>query len=58
MADVVEEPAKGHNLVDTITDPKLAWVGPEPQGIASVITPTAGGTHTEIEDVEPGQPEN
>ncbi|MCH91024.1 hypothetical protein A2U01_0011948 [Trifolium medium] len=25
------------------TDPKLDWVGPEPRGIASVITLTAGG---------------
>ncbi|MCI66635.1 hypothetical protein A2U01_0087893, partial [Trifolium medium] len=35
MADVVEEPAEDHRLVDTITDPMLAWVGPEPLGIAS-----------------------
>ncbi|MCI87616.1 hypothetical protein A2U01_0108900, partial [Trifolium medium] len=45
-------------LVDTITDPKLAWVGPEPRVIASVITPTAVGTHTEIEDLVKGQVKN
>ncbi|CAJ2661442.1 unnamed protein product [Trifolium pratense] len=27
-----------HKLVDTITDPELAWVAPEPRGIASTIT--------------------
>ncbi|PNX67252.1 hypothetical protein L195_g063431, partial [Trifolium pratense] len=30
--------ASKHKLVDTITDPELAWVAPEPRGIASTIT--------------------
>ncbi|MCI98086.1 hypothetical protein A2U01_0119389, partial [Trifolium medium] len=34
------ESSESHRLVDTITDPELDWVGPEPRGIASVITPT------------------
>ncbi|MCI68681.1 hypothetical protein A2U01_0089942, partial [Trifolium medium] len=46
MAEIVEEPAENHRLVDTITDPKLDWVGPEPRGIASVITATPGSEHT------------
>ncbi|MCI75176.1 hypothetical protein A2U01_0096444, partial [Trifolium medium] len=39
-------------------DPKLDWVGPEPRGIASVITPTALGVHTIVEDREEGQERN
>ncbi|MCI02597.1 hypothetical protein A2U01_0023630 [Trifolium medium] len=31
-------------------DPQLSWVGPEPRGIASTITPTAGGTYTLVEE--------
>ncbi|MCI56918.1 hypothetical protein A2U01_0078169, partial [Trifolium medium] len=57
-ADIVEEPVEDHRLVDTITDPQLAWVGPEPRGIASVITSTAGGTYTIVEDVGEGQEQN
>ncbi|MCH83851.1 hypothetical protein A2U01_0004677, partial [Trifolium medium] len=44
------EPAEDHCLVDTITDPELAWVGPEPRGIASVITPTTLGVYTIVEE--------
>ncbi|MCI13946.1 hypothetical protein A2U01_0035069 [Trifolium medium] len=44
------EPAENHRLVDTITEPELAWVGPEPRRIASVITPTALGVYTIIEE--------
>ncbi|MCI55850.1 hypothetical protein A2U01_0077101, partial [Trifolium medium] len=44
------EASEKYKLLDTITDPDLDWVGPEPRGIASVITPTAGGTHTTIEE--------
>ncbi|MCI30842.1 hypothetical protein A2U01_0052053, partial [Trifolium medium] len=50
MAELVAEPVENHRLVDTITDPELDWVGAEPRGIASVITPTAGGLHTIVED--------
>ncbi|MCI46628.1 hypothetical protein A2U01_0067869, partial [Trifolium medium] len=39
-----------HRLVDTITDPELDWVGPEPRVIASVITPTALGMYTIVEE--------
>ncbi|MCI41578.1 hypothetical protein A2U01_0062811, partial [Trifolium medium] len=55
MAKLAAELAENHRLVDTITYLELAWVGPEPQGIASVITPTAGGVHTIVEDRN-GQP--
>ncbi|MCI49189.1 hypothetical protein A2U01_0070432, partial [Trifolium medium] len=58
MADIVEELVEDHRLVDTITDPRLAWVRPEPRGIASVITPTASGTYTIVEDVGEGQEHN
>ncbi|MCI64830.1 hypothetical protein A2U01_0086088, partial [Trifolium medium] len=42
--------SESHRLVDTITDPELDWVGSEPRGIASVITPTALGVYTIVED--------
>ncbi|MCI49960.1 hypothetical protein A2U01_0071204, partial [Trifolium medium] len=42
MAESSESP----RLVDTITEPELDWVGPEPRGITSVITPTALGVYT------------
>ncbi|MCI95426.1 hypothetical protein A2U01_0116724, partial [Trifolium medium] len=35
MAEPAEELVENHRLVDTIEDPKLDWVGPEPRGIAS-----------------------
>ncbi|CAJ2655512.1 unnamed protein product [Trifolium pratense] len=42
MSDTEEatgsQAASKHKLVDTITDPELAWVAPEPRGIASTIT--------------------
>ncbi|CAJ2643938.1 unnamed protein product [Trifolium pratense] len=42
MSDVEEvtgsQVTSKHKLVDTITDPELAWVAPEPRGIASTIT--------------------
>ncbi|CAJ2640823.1 unnamed protein product [Trifolium pratense] len=42
MSDVEEvtgsQATSKHKLVDTITDPELAWVAPEPRGIASTIT--------------------
>ncbi|MCI73463.1 hypothetical protein A2U01_0094727, partial [Trifolium medium] len=44
------ESSKNHRLVDRITDPELDWVGPEPRGIASVITLTALGVFTIVED--------
>ncbi|MCI09924.1 hypothetical protein A2U01_0031015, partial [Trifolium medium] len=58
MAEIVGEPAEDHRLVDIITDPRLDWVGPEPRGIASVITPTAGGVYIIVEDTEEGQEQN
>ncbi|MCI42971.1 hypothetical protein A2U01_0064208, partial [Trifolium medium] len=44
------EASEKYKLVDMITDPELDWVGLEPQGIASTITPTAGGTYTHVEE--------
>ncbi|MCI51533.1 hypothetical protein A2U01_0072777, partial [Trifolium medium] len=44
------ESSESHRLVDAITDPELDWVRPEPRGIASVITPTALGVYTIVED--------
>ncbi|MCI62201.1 hypothetical protein A2U01_0083458, partial [Trifolium medium] len=42
--------SESHRLVDAITDPELDWVGIDPRGIASVITPTAFGVYTIVED--------
>ncbi|MCI42786.1 hypothetical protein A2U01_0064023, partial [Trifolium medium] len=50
MAEVTDEITENHRLVDTITDPQLSWVGPEPRGIASTITLTAGGMYTLVEE--------
>ncbi|MCI51717.1 hypothetical protein A2U01_0072961, partial [Trifolium medium] len=58
MAEPAEDLVENHRLVDTITDPRLDWVGPKPRGIASVITPTALGGHTIVEDREEGQEGN
>ncbi|MCH85859.1 hypothetical protein A2U01_0006711 [Trifolium medium] len=58
MAEIVGEPVEDHHLVDIITDPRLDWVGPEPRGIASVITPTAGRVYTIVEDTKEGQQQN
>ncbi|MCH82876.1 hypothetical protein A2U01_0003689 [Trifolium medium] len=58
MAEIVGEPAEDHRMVDIITDPRLDWVGPEPRGIASVITPTTGETCTIVEHREDGQEPN
>ncbi|MCI91860.1 hypothetical protein A2U01_0113155, partial [Trifolium medium] len=44
------ESSESHRLVEAITDPELDWIGPEPRGIASVITPTALGVYTIVED--------
>ncbi|MCI58195.1 hypothetical protein A2U01_0079449, partial [Trifolium medium] len=44
------ESSESHRLMDTITDPELDWVGSEPRGIAFVITPTALGVFTIVED--------
>ncbi|MCI71779.1 hypothetical protein A2U01_0093042, partial [Trifolium medium] len=44
------ESSESHRLVDMITDPELDWVWPEPRGIASMITPTALGVYTIVED--------
>ncbi|CAJ2654490.1 unnamed protein product [Trifolium pratense] len=42
-----------HKLVDTITDPELAWVAPEPRGIASTITAQDPRLFTIVEGVGP-----
>ncbi|MCH82339.1 hypothetical protein A2U01_0003142 [Trifolium medium] len=39
-----------HKLVDTITDPKLAWVGPKPWGIASTLTNEDPKLYTIVDD--------
>ncbi|MCI22158.1 hypothetical protein A2U01_0043334, partial [Trifolium medium] len=44
------EASEKYKLVDTIIEPALDWVGLEPRGIASTITPTAGGTYTLVEE--------
>ncbi|MCI59878.1 hypothetical protein A2U01_0081133, partial [Trifolium medium] len=44
-------------LVDTIDDPELDWVGPEPRGIASVLTRETPNLHTIVEERGNG-PEN
>ncbi|MCI46365.1 hypothetical protein A2U01_0067605, partial [Trifolium medium] len=44
------ESSEKYKLVDTITDPELDWVGQEPRGIASVITPTTSGKFLTVED--------
>ncbi|MCI90354.1 hypothetical protein A2U01_0111646, partial [Trifolium medium] len=44
------ESSESHRLMDTITDPELDWVGNEPRGIASVITLTALGVYTIVEE--------
>ncbi|MCI42558.1 hypothetical protein A2U01_0063795, partial [Trifolium medium] len=46
----MEESSEKYKLVDTITYPELDWVGQEPRGIASVITPTAGEKFLTVED--------
>ncbi|PNX67541.1 hypothetical protein L195_g055684, partial [Trifolium pratense] len=48
--EVVEsQGAEKYGLFDTITDPELDWVGPEPRGIASVLTPDDPKLHTAVE---------
>ncbi|MCI44051.1 hypothetical protein A2U01_0065290, partial [Trifolium medium] len=44
------ESLESHRLVDTITDPELDWVGLEPRGISSEITPTALGVYIIVEE--------
>ncbi|CAJ2644657.1 unnamed protein product [Trifolium pratense] len=39
-----------HKLVDTIADPELAWVAPEPRGIASVLTANDSWLYTIVEN--------
>ncbi|CAJ2635127.1 unnamed protein product [Trifolium pratense] len=39
-----------HKLVDTITDPELAWVAPEPRGIASTIIANDPRFYTIVEN--------
>ncbi|CAJ2677242.1 unnamed protein product [Trifolium pratense] len=54
MSDVEEvtgsQAASKHKLVDTITDPELAWVAPEPRGIASTITAQDPRLFTVVEE--------
>ncbi|MCH90828.1 hypothetical protein A2U01_0011751 [Trifolium medium] len=53
MSDT-EETAENRRLVDTITDPELDWVGPEPRGIASVLTRDTPALHTVVEERRDG----
>ncbi|CAJ2646588.1 unnamed protein product [Trifolium pratense] len=57
MSDTEEatgsQAASKHKLVDTITDPELAWVAPEPQGIASTISAQDPRLFTIVEGVGP-----
>ncbi|PNX98937.1 hypothetical protein L195_g022195 [Trifolium pratense] len=39
-----------HRLLDTIMDPALDWVAPEPRGIASTLTPGDPMLYTIVED--------
>ncbi|CAJ2664251.1 unnamed protein product [Trifolium pratense] len=54
MSDVEEvtgsQATSKHKLVDTITDPELAWVAPEPRGIASTITAQDPRLFTVVEE--------
>ncbi|CAJ2664544.1 unnamed protein product [Trifolium pratense] len=54
MSDTEEatgsQAASKHKLVDTITDPELAWVAPEPRGIASTINAQDPRLFTVIEE--------
>ncbi|PNX73673.1 hypothetical protein L195_g029576 [Trifolium pratense] len=54
MSDIEEvtgsQATSKHKLVDTITDPELAWVAPEPRGIASTITAQDPRLFTVVED--------
>ncbi|XP_045818723.1 uncharacterized protein LOC123911359 [Trifolium pratense] len=47
-----------YRLFDTITDPELDWVGPEPRGIASVLTPNDPNLHTVVERRRRNDPVN
>ncbi|CAJ2671871.1 uncharacterized protein LOC123891775 [Trifolium pratense] len=55
MSDVEEvtgsQATSKHKLVDTITVPELAWVAPEPRGIASTITAQDPRLFTIVEEV-------
>jgi hypothetical protein len=46
----VEERNDAVQRVDPMEDPTLSWVGPEPRGTASVITPTALGVFGVLEE--------
>ncbi|PNX76432.1 hypothetical protein L195_g032380, partial [Trifolium pratense] len=54
MSDIEEvtgsQATSKHKLVDTITDPELAWVAPEPRGIASTITAQDPRLFTVVEE--------
>ncbi|PNY01279.1 hypothetical protein L195_g024571, partial [Trifolium pratense] len=50
--------AERYRLFDTITDPKLDWVGPEPRGIASVLTRDDPKLHTVVERRRRNDPVN
>ncbi|CAJ2668024.1 unnamed protein product [Trifolium pratense] len=58
MSDTEEmtgsQAAAKHKLVDTITDPALDWVAPEPRGIASTLTAEDPRLYTIVEDVGNG----
>ncbi|CAJ2656742.1 unnamed protein product [Trifolium pratense] len=58
MSDTEEiagnQAASKHKLVDTITDPALDWVAPEPRGIASTLTADDPQLYTIVEDIRNG----
>ncbi|MCI78163.1 hypothetical protein A2U01_0099433, partial [Trifolium medium] len=56
MSDT-EEIVENRRLVDTIDDLELDWVGPEPRGIASVLTLETPNLHNLVEERGDG-PEN
>ncbi|GAU10513.1 hypothetical protein TSUD_419410, partial [Trifolium subterraneum] len=55
MADI-EEPIEENRLVDTITDPALSWVAPEPRGIASSLERGDGNIFSIVEERAEGGP--
>ncbi|GAU22737.1 hypothetical protein TSUD_138610 [Trifolium subterraneum] len=57
MADI-EELVESHRLVDTITNPKLAWVAPKPRGIASAFVQGDPNIHSIVEERGEGEPVN
>ncbi|PNX70513.1 hypothetical protein L195_g057468 [Trifolium pratense] len=47
-----------YGLLDMITDPDMDWVGPEPRGIVSVLTPNDPKLRTVVERRRRNDPVN